>query len=279
MNPTSEVVSTDVPHLRVVDDDLWRATKARQLATRRAIRGDNGGLVRARRPRHLFSGLTKCGVCGGGFVATSHAGHGRLECFNARDRGTCGNRRRIVRTDLEGRIFRAMRERLLDGDAFTEFCEGFTARLEELRREHLATLAGVQRELAAVNRQIPLVVDAVKQGFSTDAMRQELATLEARKVELGAVLETRPQRPALHPSMAAEFRTRVATFAEALMHDGEHAESRAALRGIVDRIVIGAADKVRLEGNLGAMLEMAAGRPLPQMVKTAVSINGCGGGI
>jgi len=93
----------------------------------------------------------------------------RLEGFNARDRGTCTNHRRITRTELEQRILRAMRERLLDAGAFAEFCEAFAARLEERRREHLATLAGAQRELAGVNRQIKQIVDAVKQGFRTTA--------------------------------------------------------------------------------------------------------------
>ena len=29
------------------------------------------GIVRARRPKYLFSKLTKCGVCGGGFTLSS----------------------------------------------------------------------------------------------------------------------------------------------------------------------------------------------------------------
>ena len=53
-----------------------------------------GGIDRARRPKYLFSGLTQCASCGGGFILSSHD---RLTCFNARSRGTCTNRRRIKR--------------------------------------------------------------------------------------------------------------------------------------------------------------------------------------
>jgi AraC-like DNA-binding protein len=38
------------------------------------------GIVRARRPKYLFSGLTKCAVCGGGYILSSRD---TLRCFNA----------------------------------------------------------------------------------------------------------------------------------------------------------------------------------------------------
>ena len=78
INPADAWIITDVPHLRILDDDLWQAAKARQTATRYTVKT---GIVRARRPRYLFSGLTQCGSCGGGFILSSHD---LLTCFNAR---------------------------------------------------------------------------------------------------------------------------------------------------------------------------------------------------
>jgi DNA invertase Pin-like site-specific DNA recombinase len=117
-NPVSEWVTTDVPELRIIDEAVWQAAKARQAATRHKIQK---GIVRARRPVYLFSGLTKCGVCGGGYTLSSHD---RLTCNNARDRGTCANRRSIKRTEVEARVLRAMRERFFAPSAFAEFCAG-----------------------------------------------------------------------------------------------------------------------------------------------------------
>jgi len=57
LNPPSEWITADVPELRIIDDEVWRAVKARQAATRKAI---TTGIVRARRPKYLFSGLTRC---------------------------------------------------------------------------------------------------------------------------------------------------------------------------------------------------------------------------
>ena len=76
MNPETAVKVKDVPFLRIIDDDLWQAVKLRQAATKRS---QQGGLDRARRPKFLFSKLTKCGVCGGGFTTESRA---ELRCHN-----------------------------------------------------------------------------------------------------------------------------------------------------------------------------------------------------
>jgi site-specific DNA recombinase len=88
LNPTSAWVTALVPELRIVSDDLWQAAKARQAESRRVLTpGTNLG--RVRRPRYLFSGLTKCGVCGSGFTMFSRD---RLACAGARDRGIWARR-------------------------------------------------------------------------------------------------------------------------------------------------------------------------------------------
>ncbi len=68
-NAQSEWVTTAVPDLRIVDDELWNQVKARQVEMRRvASNGDPKRFNQARRPKYLFSGLTKCAECGGGYV-------------------------------------------------------------------------------------------------------------------------------------------------------------------------------------------------------------------
>src|SRR5262245_65495575 len=52
---------------RMVSDEVWTAAKARQEQTRHTVKSA-GHPGRARRPRYVFSGLTKCGVCGAGFI-------------------------------------------------------------------------------------------------------------------------------------------------------------------------------------------------------------------
>lgn len=270
-NPQAEWITKDVPELRIVDDNLWQAAKARQSSTRSNMKA---GIVRARRPKYLFSGLTQCASCGGGFVLSSHD---LLTCFNARSRGTCTNRRSIKRQEVEARALRAMRERFFEAGAFAAFCEGFTAEMTLQRREHMAQMAGARRELMAVEREIGKLVQAIKDGVSALAVKNELLKLEARKATLTTALAV-PPLPALHPQMAEVFRQKATTLASGLEHDEHRDAARQALRGFLQSIIIPPGEGLlQVTGNLGAMLATAAGQKIPG--RYSVANVGCGGGI
>ena len=96
----------EVPELRIVPDDLWTAAKSRQQQTRHTVK-TAGALGAAKRPQYLFSGLTKCGICGAGFIIS---GKNRLGCFGARDQGRCDNHLTIRRDEVEARVLRSRRD-------------------------------------------------------------------------------------------------------------------------------------------------------------------------
>jgi site-specific DNA recombinase len=268
INPADAWIVIDVPHLRIVDDDLWQAAKARQASTRSTMKP---GIVRARRPKYLFSGLTQCGSCGGGFILSSHD---RLICFNARSRGTCANRRSISRHDVEARALRAMRERFFEPGAFAAFCEGFTAELTRQRREHLAELAAARHEIVAIDRRQAEILESLIAGYRCESWKTELVTLDERKAALTAALAA-PPLPALHPKMADVFRQKATTLAAGLEHDEHRDAARQALRGFLDKIIIPPDEGLlQVVGNVGAMLAAAQGRAASS---TAVGYVGCGG--
>jgi site-specific DNA recombinase len=272
--PPSEIISKDVPELRIVDDQLWQAAKARQAATRRRV---EAGIVRARRPKYLFSGLTKCGACGGGYILSSRD---TLRCFNATARGTCGNTRTLARHELEGRVLRAMQERFFDPGAFREFCAGFTEEMNRLRREHRVKVSAAPREIASIERRQKEVLNLMLAGFGdVEVFKREVRELEERRTELTAAIaaaEVDPPLPTLHPSMAEAFRERTEMLASALERDDEHDAARQALRGFIDKIIIPPGDGLlQVVGNLGKKLTAAGGRN----GSAAVGYVGCGGGI
>jgi site-specific DNA recombinase len=269
LNPPSDWTTADVPELRIIEDALWQAVKARQAATRHTMQA---GIVRARRPKYLFSGLTRCGHCGGGFILSSHD---HLVCFNARSRGTCTNRRSIKRQDVEARVLRAMRERFFEPGAFAAFCEGFTAEIETRQREHIAQMAGARRERGAVERRQREILNALADGYRSEAWKAELVTLDARKAELTAAL-AEPPLPVMHPNMAHVFQQKAATLAAGLEHDEHRDTARLALRAFLDHVVIPPGDGLlQVVGNVGAMLAAAQGRA--QTANSAVGYVGCGG--
>jgi DNA invertase Pin-like site-specific DNA recombinase len=69
-NAAADVQRVAAPHLRIVDDDTWRA--AQTLKTQRARTPAH----RQRRPKTLLSGLMRCGCCGAGMVLHDRD-HGR----------------------------------------------------------------------------------------------------------------------------------------------------------------------------------------------------------
>lgn len=276
LNTCSEWIVSDVPHLQIVPDELWQAVKARQAATRRTMQD---GIVRARRPKYLFSKLTKCGVCGGGFTLSSRD---TLRCFNNTTRGTCDNGRTITRQELEGRVLRAMQARFFDPGRFDEFCRVFTEEMNRLRREHRAKLSAAPREIVAIDERQKQILDYMNAGFgAVEAWKEEVRKNEARRAELQAIVaaaSAEPSLPALHPRMAEVFRERTMQLAAALEHtdEAQRESAREAIRGLIDRIVIPPGDGLlQVVGNLGEMLTAAGGRT----ASAAVGYVGCGGGI
>jgi site-specific DNA recombinase len=110
-NSESARIVKEVPELRIIDQDLWDRVKARQGALEARIMGDGVRIEDRRRPRYLFSGLLKCGSCGGGFVKYSHD---RLGCATARTKGTCDNLLTIKRPFVEACVLNGLRHHLMD---------------------------------------------------------------------------------------------------------------------------------------------------------------------
>src|SRR5262249_25677495 len=86
LNPPSAWLVTDVPELRILDDDLWH--------------------------------LAHCGICGGPLAAV---GKDYLTCSAAHRQGTCSNKRSIRRPMLEGLILDGLKDRLMAPELVKEF--------------------------------------------------------------------------------------------------------------------------------------------------------------
>ena len=116
-----------------------------------------------RRPKYLFSGLTKCGQCGAGFIVHSRE---FLGCFGARDRGTCTNRLRISRLEVEARVLDALQTKLLRKEFFEEFCREFAKEMNRLRMEQRAGQSSAKRELERLETRRKKLVQLVMDGRS-----------------------------------------------------------------------------------------------------------------
>ena len=254
-NPPSEWVTTVVPGPRIVDNELWNQVKTRQQEMRRvAANGDPKRFNQARRPKYLFSGLTKCAECGGGYVMYWRD---RLACFGARSRGTCTNRLTISRQEVEERVLVALRDKLMRRDLFDDFCREYVRELNRLRMEHRARLSSARSDLASVDREIRKLVQAIKDGVSALSIKDELLSLEARKAELQSRLNAPEMPQLLHPRMADVYREKVGNLCSALENEESRTGAVEAIRALIETILLepdGDKLKITLKGDLARML-------------------------
>jgi site-specific DNA recombinase len=147
INPESEWVIRNVPELRIIEDSLWQRVQER-LASIRSSDGVRKARERKfwlnRRPKHLLTGLTRCGDCGGPLEAT---GKDYLSCSVASRRGTCKNRKGIRRAVLERLILVGLKHNLMRPDLVAEFMREFHAEINRQRHEAQLSLSLKHREL------------------------------------------------------------------------------------------------------------------------------------
>ena len=260
LNPEAEWITQEVPDLRIVDQDLWDRVKARQKTIVTDHSDDRPNRLHERqRGKYLFSGLTKCGCCGGGYsmISSTHIG-----CSTARNKGTCDNRLNIRRDELEARVLNALRGHLMDPALFKEFCDEFTRQMNRRRMEARASMDAARSEVSRIERDLDRLVDRfLKDDNAADALHTKMKQLEARKRELETFLtEAEEPPPVLHPSMAVIYRERVTGLYEALQQEGARAGASDVIRSLVSEIVLTPSSGellVDLRGDLAGILAIA----------------------
>ncbi|BAV64109.1 recombinase family protein [Sphingobium cloacae] len=232
-NPPETWQIVAAPHLRIVSDELWDAVQARKKLY--------GGtrLHERRRPRHMFSGLVKCGCCGASYTVKSKD---QLACAAHREKGTCGNGRTIRVPDLERRVLDGIRQRLLAPDAIAEFLAEYHAERKRLTAKVRQERQQIEKRLGAIERQINNIIDAIADGVATASMKSRLLEIEAEKESLTAklaVLTESSKVVELHPASIEAYRRKVTELQDALGTDeGDRREAASVIRSLVTAIEV-----------------------------------------
>ena len=270
MNPESEWVVTEVPELRIIDDELWESAKERQsdIAEKyanaiEAVREHHrtNKLNTARRPKSLLSGLAFCGCCGGPY---SLRGAGRFACSNHISKGNCTNKATIRQDELETRVLAGIRNRLMAPEIAADAMRAYAEEMNRLNRERRANSDAWRTELAKVEKDIRGMIEAIKAGMFHESMKGEMTALEARKAELTALLADVPQdMPDILPAASAIYARKVQELTDALGDPENQQEASDQLRALIDRIVLtpgGTRGEIfaTLHGDLRTILEWVA---------------------
>src|SRR5919106_1370572 len=278
-NDPERLIVEEVPELRIIDDDLWAAVKARQTAIR-----ESEGVTKARatrfweqrRAQHLLTGLVYCGSCGSRLASV---GRDYLACSAARGQGTCTNRKGVRRSPLEALILEGLRQRLMAPEMVEEFITAYHEEVNRHRREATAARASKERALAEVTRKLDKLIEALIEGYRAPGLQQRLDDMEARKAVLEQELAADPPPPVrLHPNLAQVYRGKVERLHEALADPGLRDEALGILRGLIERVVIHPAEdglQVEIVGEIVKMVELgldAKQAALPQEAACSVKV-------
>ena len=260
LNPADEWIVTEVPELRVIDENLWaRAQTLEESRSRETcphIR--NGPDWRHRRAKHLLSGLIKCGACGGGMTLISRVYYG---CSANRNKGTCANRLTMRLDRLEEAVLRGLQSHLLTPELTATFVREYTAEINRLRSEAEAIHSGSRQRLDMVSRQIANIVDAVADGRANPALLDKLSTLEEEKARLESELNApKPEPIRFHPNAAELYVAKVRDLRTALNAQDTRDEAATILRTLIDEIRLHPVDGelwIQLKGELATLLAFA----------------------
>jgi DNA invertase Pin-like site-specific DNA recombinase len=265
-NPENQWIRTEVPHLRVVDDDLWQAARNRQQQIS-AIFGSNPATTRegrakrlhlANRPVSLLSGLLTCGCCGGRIGILTP---GRYGCLNHHRRGTCDNNRTIPREKIEERVLAGLKNRLVSSDAVAEAVRAYAEEMNRLNHERRAQAEVDRRALQKIERGIAGIMTAIEDGLYQPSMKARMEDLERQKADIVARLSQAPTDiPDVHPNIANVYRLRIDRFTEALDDTDDGRQAAEALRSLIGEIVLTPGQKrgevhAELRGELFGILD------------------------
>ena|GEM_PF-1320594 len=148
----------------------------------------------------------------------------------------------IRMSDLEQRIFDALRRQLASPDVMAAYVSEFHAEMKRLDSQRKVAAAKAESRVSSVRKRIRNLVDAIAEGFGTPEVKSELRRLEGEKAGLEAELQLAGDADNvidLHPSALASFRAMLGDLQEAISKDDQgRAEATTILQAMIARIEV-----------------------------------------
>ena len=260
-NPIS---GADAPHLRIVSDDLWSRVRDRfvEIGSRCTFK-KRPGLIsdwQVFGSPYLFSGLLKCGLCGGNITLVSGAGkhsHAKYGCPMHHSRGTCPNRITIRRETLESQLLEGLQAAVLRPEVVTYALEQFRTQLKLKLGQMAGDLEGLRRRKRELETEVERLTQALALG---DTARPPVAIV-------GAIVSKEREIEAIHEKLLApgpeSFESRVRNIGQfamsrltdicRLLHE-DGPTAKAELRRHVETIIL-----TPQEGSDGVKILVASG--------------------
>jgi site-specific DNA recombinase len=244
-NPRDQYRIAEAPHLRIVDDATFKAAQARKVERRHDATPETA--QKARAPKRVFSGLIKCGSCGGGMASIGADRKGlRVQCSAHRESASCSNGRRVYLDDIESLVIKGLHHHLEHPEVITEYVTVYNAERKRLKREATNERGRLERRYGEIEREVNRLVDSIAKGAPAEPIVQRLKELEAERTTLRAALEAAKEADnviALHPQALTRYKRDVMELAEELKRGDPDSNAGvfSRIRSLVTAIVVHAA--------------------------------------
>lgn len=185
----------EFPELRIISEEIFAQAQDRlaeyaDMGSRRPNGQLTGSSSKSSRltPRHLLSGIVRCGECEGTFHV-SGAGGKYLTCQKY-GRGSCSCRTKLQRERAERMIIDEIATRVLSNAAWkSAIYEKAVAAFRELSSRLPSELESKQKALSAAEQKISRLLDQVEDGIADPDTRNRLSQRRAERDRLKRELE------------------------------------------------------------------------------------------
>jgi site-specific DNA recombinase len=266
VRPETEWQRRDVPHLRIIDVEIF--DQAQGVRSQRA----HNTHWRAR-PKHLFSGLLRCGCCGAGMSKKdSKAARPRVECSRRHEAGNCENRHSYYLDNVERIVVGGLREQLGSEEAIRYFIKCYNDERQRKAAGGSDKRRTIAAKLAEVERQLERAVGAIIAGRITEEeAAAHMPALRRRRAELSedlAAIDGGAKLVSLRPAAVELYRQRLIRLEEAVntgLANGQD-ETAKAIRSMIQTVTImptpaGEIPGVIVKGDLAPILDLGQHEP------------------
>ncbi len=276
--PEDKWIVTLVPDLRIIDDGLWQAVKARQAAVTREMPRDETGnpLNRVHRKTHVLSGLIRCGQCGGPMAITAK---GRYGCSSYRSSRACTNGRTVPRVEVEERVLSGLKQRLFDTELVGEFLQEFEREVRRLRKDQISATRNQRKRLGKVEGKIMQLITVIEDGGATSMITDRIKALECERMEISAALGSVDQDDTIVPipNIARVYKVRIERLVDGLTDSAIRQEAIEIIQSMIEQIIVTPVEggfTIDLHGELGAILALVDGKQkLPDTKRAGSSLS------
>ena len=189
--PDEECIRVERPELRIIPDELWKATRGRVRVKKQAWRAGAAGPL----PKYLLSGLARCAECGGPINASnSKSGKNVIRaygCARHRERGdtVCANSLRRPVESIDAAVTDWIGAHVLREEVVTEVLHEVRRRLAERRDTPNAEAGELEAEARRLRGELDRLVSALAAGTASPTVAKAIDEREKRLSEVRARLD------------------------------------------------------------------------------------------